>query len=63
MRVIRIGDKNRPATKEDIAEVQRQLQAVANDPNLTIVEHFAFDFDEEEIKNFMAKQKNEKNNK
>ena len=32
--------KERPATAEDIADVQRQLAEVANDPNLTITGHF-----------------------
>lgn len=31
--------KQSPASEEDIAEVQRQLAACANDPNLTIVTH------------------------
>src|SRR4051812_13975833 len=31
-----VGDHDRPATDEDIKEIQRQLSQVANDPNLTL---------------------------
>jgi very-short-patch-repair endonuclease/intein/homing endonuclease len=45
VRVVKIGDKERPASADDIAEVQQQMAAVANDPNLTIVTHHAFEYD------------------
>jgi len=45
VRVVKIGDKDRPATADDIADVQSQLAAVANDPNLTIVTHHAFEYE------------------
>ena len=45
VRVVKVGDKDRPATEEDILDVQNQLSAVANDPNLTIVTHHAFEYD------------------
>ena len=34
-----IGTKDRPATAEDIADMQEQLRQVCNDPNTTIVSH------------------------
>jgi hypothetical protein len=40
-----IGDEKRPAGPEDIADMQSQMAAVANDPNLTIVTHHAFKYD------------------
>lgn len=45
IRVVKIGNAERPATDEDIADVQSQLANVANDPNLTLVTHDAFDFE------------------
>ena len=45
IRVVKIGDKDRPATDADLQDVQNQLSAVANDPNLTIVTHHAFDYE------------------
>jgi very-short-patch-repair endonuclease len=45
VRVIKIGDKDRPAGPEDIADVSNQISAVVNDPNLTIVTHHAFDYE------------------
>jgi len=45
VRVVKVGDKDRPAGEDDIADVQSQLGAVANDPNLTIVTHHAFDYE------------------
>jgi very-short-patch-repair endonuclease/intein/homing endonuclease len=45
IRVVKIGDENRPATDADLQDVQNQLSAVANDPNLTIVTHHAFDYE------------------
>jgi very-short-patch-repair endonuclease len=45
IRVVKIGDKDRPATDADLQDVQNQLTEVANDPNLTIVTHHAFDYE------------------
>ncbi len=45
IRVVKVGDNERPATASDIADVQAQLAQVANDPNLTLVTHHAFDYD------------------
>ena len=45
VRVVKVGDKDRPAGPEDIAETQAQMSAIANDPNITIVTHHAFDYE------------------
>lgn len=45
IRVVKIGDADRPAGPADIADVQQQLAQTANDPNLTLVTHHAFDYD------------------
>lgn len=45
IRIVKVGDKDRPAGPEDIADVQNQLAQVANDPNLTLVTHHAFEYD------------------
>jgi len=45
VRVVKIGDEKRPAGEDDITDVQQQLGAVANDPNLTLVTHHAFDYE------------------
>ena len=45
VRVVKIGDKDRPAGEDDISEVTQYLSQVANDPNLTIVTHHAFDYE------------------
>lgn len=47
VRVVKIGSDNRPATSVDIADIQQQLSATANDPNLTIVTHHNFCHDME----------------
>jgi very-short-patch-repair endonuclease len=43
IRIVKVGTAERPANEMDIADVQSQLSAVANDPNLTIVTHHAFE--------------------
>ena len=43
IRIVKVGTADRPANEMDIADVQSQLAAVANDPNLTIVTHHAFE--------------------
>ena len=45
VRVVKVGDKDRPATDSDLQDIQNQLAAVANDPNLTIVTHHAFEYE------------------
>ncbi len=45
VRVIKVGDKDRPATADDIQDVSNQFAAVANDPNVTIVTHHALDYE------------------
>jgi very-short-patch-repair endonuclease len=45
VRVVKVGDKDRPASNADIADVTNQVSAVANDPNLTIVTHHAFEYE------------------
>lgn len=45
VRVVKVGSDNRPATSTDIADIQQQLAATANDPNLTIVTHHNFEYD------------------
>lgn len=45
VRVVKIGSDTRPATTADIADVQQQLAATANDPNLTIVTHHNFEYE------------------
>ena len=45
VRVIKLGDSERPAGPADIADVQAQLANVVNDPNLTLVTHHAFNYD------------------
>jgi len=43
IRIVKIGDKDRPASQADISDVSTQLTYVANDPNLTLVTHHAFE--------------------
>ena len=45
IRVVKVGDKDRPATEEDLSDVVQQLTNVANDPNLTLVTHHAFEYE------------------
>jgi intein/homing endonuclease len=45
VRVVKVGNDNRPASSADIADIQQQLGATANDPNLTIVTHHAFEYE------------------
>lgn len=43
IRVVKLGTSERPASEMEIQDVVNQLAAVANDPNLTIVTHHAFE--------------------
>ena len=45
IRVVKVGNDDRPAGPADIASVQEQLAQTANDPNLTIVTHNAFELE------------------
>jgi len=45
IRIIKIGNDDRPAGAIDIANVQEQIAAVMNDPNLTLVTHHAFTYE------------------
>jgi len=45
IKIVKVGSDERPAGPADIAAVQAQLASTANDPNLTIVTHHAFDLD------------------
>jgi len=45
IKVVKVGNDTRPASQEDIDGVQDELAAIANDPNLTLVTHHAFDMD------------------
>lgn len=45
IKVVKVGTDERPAGPQDIAAVQTQLAQTANDPNLTIVTHHAFDLE------------------
>jgi very-short-patch-repair endonuclease len=44
IKIVKVGSDERPAGPADIAAVQAQLAETANDPNLTIVTHHAFDY-------------------
>ena len=43
IRIVKVGSDERPAGPADISAVQSQLAQTANDPNLTIVTHHAFE--------------------
>jgi len=45
IKVVKVGSDERPAGPADIAAVQQQLAQTANDPNLTLVTHHAFEID------------------
>ena len=45
IKIVKVGTEDRPAGPADIAAVQSQLAQTANDPNLTIVTHHAFDLE------------------
>jgi very-short-patch-repair endonuclease len=44
VRIVMVGDNERPASQADLDAVQEQISAVANDPNLTLVVPHAFDY-------------------
>jgi len=45
IKIVKVGSDERPAGPADIAAVQAQLSQSANDPNLTIITHHAFEID------------------
>lgn len=45
IKVVKVGNDQRPAGPADIADVQNQLAVTANDPNLTLVTHHAFSYE------------------
>jgi hypothetical protein len=45
IKVVKIGSDTRPASQEDIDNVQDELASLANDPNLTLVTHHNFDLE------------------
>ena len=45
IRIVKVGDNDRPAGPEDIENVKSQLAMVANDPNLTLVTYHSFEVD------------------
>lgn len=45
IKIVKIGSENRPASQEDIDNVQDELASLANDPNLTLVTHHNFELD------------------
>lgn len=45
IKIVKIGSDNRPASQEDIDNVQDELASLANDPNLTLVTHHNFELD------------------
>jgi very-short-patch-repair endonuclease len=45
VRIVKVGNAERPANEADIQNVQEQLAARANDPLLTIVTHHAFEYE------------------
>lgn len=44
IKLVQIGDNDRPASNADIMDTQKQLAQTANDPNLILVTHHAFKF-------------------
>lgn len=45
IKIVKVGNEDRPAGPQDLGNVQAQLAQVANDPNLTLVTHHAIDFE------------------
>jgi len=45
IRLVKVGDAQRPASQADISDIQQQLGMVTNDPNLTLVTHHAVDYE------------------
>jgi very-short-patch-repair endonuclease len=45
IKVAKVGSDERPASAGDLADINTKLAQVANDPNLTLVTHHAFELD------------------
>jgi very-short-patch-repair endonuclease len=45
VKIVKVGTEERPASPQDIADVKQQMQMTANDPNLVIVTHHAFELE------------------
>jgi very-short-patch-repair endonuclease len=45
IKVAKVGSDERPASAGDLADINAKLSQVANDPNLTLVTHHAFELD------------------
>lgn len=45
IRLVKVGDAQRPASQADISDIQQQLAMVSSDPNLTLVTHHAVNYD------------------
>lgn len=45
IRLVKVGSDNRPATSADISDMQQQLAATSNEPNLFIVTHHNVEYD------------------
>jgi hypothetical protein len=45
IKIVKVGSETRPAGPQEIADIQSQLAQTANDPNLTLVTHHAFDLE------------------
>ena len=45
IKIVKVGNKDRPASEEDLQAVQDELTNVASDPLLTLVTHDAFEFE------------------
>ena len=45
IKVAKVGSDERPASAGDLADINSKLAQVANDPNLTLVTHHAFELD------------------
>ena len=43
VKIVKVGTEERPASENDISNVQQQLSMTSNDPNLVIVTHHAFE--------------------
>jgi len=45
IKIIKVGDNDRPASEADLQDIRDQIALTQNDPNLTLVTHHAFELD------------------
>ena len=45
IKIVKIGNDQRPASEEDLQDVREQLALTQSDPNLTLITHHAFELD------------------